>query len=154
YLDPCIATKEHDYYNRTDGWVWGSTDKFAQIKAYNFFATCYGLTKNAKFLMTVSGAVDTYDATDLVNPCISMQPSSGNWPQIIQIVSGNKYNVADLNQSSYTVAANNKITVFTGRFKSTKKTPSSTYWTGDADANSVTGGSYHPPHLIGRCTSQ
>jgi hypothetical protein len=120
YLDPCICTNEFSsggtFYNRADGWIWGSkaSPAFAQIKAYNFFVTCYGLTKNAKFLMTASGSVDQFDPADPVNPYISMEPASGKWQTITRIVAGNKYNVANL--SGYTPKNSDRITIFTGRF--------------------------------------
>ncbi|MDR0555608.1 MAG: hypothetical protein LBG20_01180 [Holosporaceae bacterium] len=120
YWDPCVSMDDRDsFLNADNGWVWGSTSspQFAQIKAYNFFVACYGLTKNAKFLMTAAGTLDNYDSADPVNPYISMQPISGAWPQITRIVNGNKYNVANLNNSTYTVKNSDRITIFTGRFK-------------------------------------
>jgi hypothetical protein len=138
YLDPCICTNEIARYNSSNsnsGWAWGdkASPVFAQIKAYDFFPTCYGLTKNAKFLMGGWGEFDKYSLDDPVNPYISMEPSSGAWPQIKLIVSKNKYNVADLR--NYTPKNTDRITIFTGRFE-----VEDAYWSDWDDADSVTYG--------------
>jgi hypothetical protein len=57
-----------------------------------------------------------YDPADPVNPYISMEPSSGAWPQITRITGTNVYNVADL--GNHTTKYSDRITIFTGRFAS------------------------------------
>ncbi|MDR1235857.1 MAG: hypothetical protein LBJ96_02515, partial [Holosporaceae bacterium] len=129
YLDPCISTNAS---NSSTGWIWGGTGsvQLALIKAYDFYPTCYGLTKNAKFLMAGAGDVSCYSSADPVNPYISMEPSSGTWPQIKLIIANNHYNVADL--KDHTPKNTDRITIFTGRFE-----VEDAYWSEEADADSV-----------------
>ncbi|MDR1375586.1 MAG: hypothetical protein LBJ45_02105 [Holosporaceae bacterium] len=102
YWDPCIDTKT----GHNSGGSYSPLSS-GQVDAYNFFVVCYGLTKNSRFLLYGGGSFSKYDTADPVDPYISVEPPSGNWPQVSKITSTSKYNIADF--ASYLNESNNIV---------------------------------------------